>query len=58
MGDPGEKCGPRTTSLVVIAGLDPAIPADSGVYGDARIKSEHDEGARLRPPVADPAATS
>jgi hypothetical protein len=34
---------PETTYLpVVIAGLDPVIPSDSGGYGDARIKSEHD----------------
>jgi len=29
--------------FLVIAGLDPAIPANSGVCGDARIKSGHDE---------------
>jgi hypothetical protein len=27
---------------VVIAGLDPVIPSDSGGYGGARIKSGHD----------------
>jgi hypothetical protein len=29
--------------LVVIAGLDPVIPSDSGGCGGARIKSGHDE---------------
>jgi hypothetical protein len=34
---------PETTYLsVVIAGLDPVIPSDSGGYGGARIKSGHD----------------
>jgi hypothetical protein len=34
---------PETTYLsVVIAGLDPVIPSDSGGYAGARIKSGHD----------------
>jgi hypothetical protein len=34
---------PETTYLsVVIAGLDPVIPSESGGYGGARIKSGHD----------------
>jgi hypothetical protein len=40
-----------TVSVIVIAGLDPAIPANSGGCGGARIKSGHDEKKKtfLRP---------